>query len=115
MPGTMYSAKKLQKIQTATWVMFCLFGISGMASAQAIPDHEPAPRKRLDLPRPQPLVREADLDSGANLTLEVNVGDVHIVPAERGGGKLRLVLAVKHFDDASRAASWVREFSVSGT
>jgi hypothetical protein len=64
----------------------------------------------LDLPAPPPLVREADLGSGGKLTLEVNVGDLRVRPAEPGG-KLRLELAVKSFDDTAPAPAWIREFS----
>jgi hypothetical protein len=121
MCGTMHSAMKLngsQRLvggsQRVAWLLLCLFGLAGVVSAQAGAKSEAAARKNLNVARPQPLVREADLNSGANLTLEVNVGDVRILPAERGG-KLRLVLAVKRFDDAPRAPSWIREFSVGGT
>jgi hypothetical protein len=115
---TIHSAKKLKARlhgnQRVAWLALCLFSLAVAASAQAGAHSEPAARKKLDIARPQPLVREADLNSGANLTLEVNVGDVRILPAERGG-KLRLVLAVKHFDDARQAPTWIREFSVAGT
>ncbi|MGI8772181.1 MAG: hypothetical protein ACR2JE_12175 [Acidobacteriaceae bacterium] len=114
MLGTLHSAKKFKRTTKAAPLLLCLLSIAGVASAQAAPRNQPATRKKLEILRPQPLVREADLNSGANLTLEVNVGDVRILPAEKGG-RLRLVLTVKHFDDVERAPSWIREFSVSGT
>jgi hypothetical protein len=97
-------------------LLLCTFGCVSAVSGQNTSDADgrtgTAQRAKLDLPTPKPLVREADLGSGGNLTLEVNVGDVRILPAEPGG-KLRLELAVKSFDDTAAARAWIREFFVT--
>ena len=99
-------------------LLLCTLGCAGAAYGQntsATDRRAGMPqRTKLDLPTPKPLVREADLGSGGNLTLEVNVGDVRILPAE-SGGKLRLELAVKSFDDTAPAPAWIREFSFAAT
>ncbi len=57
------------------------------------------------------LVREASFPDGGSVTLEMNIGDLRIMPAEKAGS-LRLEL---HPDrDAEEAPAWVREFSVAG-
>ncbi len=109
---TPYSAQRLQTAIKAA-VLLCVLSIAGVAGAQSPPNSHSVARKKLNIPRPQPLVREADLNSDASLTLEVNIGDVRVLPAE-AGGKLRLVVAVKRFDDVDKAPSWLREFSISG-
>jgi hypothetical protein len=71
-------------------------------------------RRKLDVAKPDPVVREAAFDAGGVVIVDANVGDVRVRPAEEGG-HIKLVITARNFDDAAAAPHWIREFAVNGS
>jgi hypothetical protein len=73
-----------------------------------------APRRKLDVAKPDPVVREAAFDAGGVVIVDANVGDLRVQPAE-DDAHIKLVITSRKFDDAAAAPHWIREFAVNGS
>jgi hypothetical protein len=71
-------------------------------------------RRKLDVAKPEQVVREAAFDPGGVIIVDANVGDVRVEPAEEDG-HVKLVITSRKFDDAAAAPHWIREFAVNGS
>lgn len=82
--------------------------------ACAISGHaQDASRQKLDLPTPTPLVISKSLPANGTLVMEMNVGEVKIVPGDTKG-MIRLTIEPHAFYDDATVQSWVRRFDVAG-
>jgi hypothetical protein len=73
-----------------------------------------AARSKLDVAKPDPVVREAAFDAGGVVIVNANVGDLRVRPAE-DDAHIKLVITSRNFDDAAAAPHWIREFAVNGS
>jgi hypothetical protein len=73
-----------------------------------------SPRHKLDVAKPDPVVREAAFEAGGVVIVDANVGDLRVKPAE-DDGHVKLVITSRKFDDAAAAPHWIREFAVNGS
>lgn len=73
-----------------------------------------APQRKLDVAKPEPVVREAAFDAGGVVIVNANVGDLRLQPAE-DDAHIRLVITSRKLDDAAAAPHWIREFAVNGS
>lgn len=92
---------------TALWSAILFIG-AGALCAQ-----ETAPRQKLDLPKPSPLVISKSLPANGTVVLEMNVGEVRVVRADEQK-TIRLKIEPQAFYDDATVQSWVRRFDVAG-
>ncbi|HEY3988957.1 MAG TPA: hypothetical protein VGM02_06645 [Acidobacteriaceae bacterium] len=101
-----------------TMVFLCALFAPGMAArAQSAGGDTPplnSSRHKLDIAKPDPVVREAAFAQGGVVIVDANVGDLRVEPAA-DDGHLKLVITSRTFDDAAAAPRWIREFSVNGS
>jgi hypothetical protein len=83
-------------------------------TASADSSRPTAPRRKLDVAKPEPVVREAAFDAGGVVIVNANVGDLRLQPAE-DDAHIKLVITSRKFDDAAAAPHWIREFAVNGS
>ena len=69
------------------------------------------PRAKLSLDQPAPLVIDRALPSGGTVSLDLNVGDVKILPSA-ATGHVRLEIDPNGFYDQQTLQGWVRRFDV---
>jgi len=72
-----------------------------------------AAAKATDGDRPQPLVMERDLPPGGTVVLEMNVGDLTIMPSA-GANRIRLEIRADHRGAQEALAASVKRFDVTG-
>jgi len=91
----------------ALWTMMVLAN-TGILCAQDV-----APRQKLELPKPPPLVLSKSLPAYGTLVLEMNVGEARIVRSN-DQKTIRLTIEPRGFYDDETVQSWVRRFDVAG-
>ena len=91
---------------TALWIAVVLAGI-GAAQAQD------APRQKLELPSPDPLVISKSLPVNGTLVMEMNVGEVQVVRSDEEK-TIRLKIKPRGYFDDATVQSWVKRFDVAG-
>src|SRR5579862_2368614 len=107
----------------AVWILFrnrrppmktaALWTAMVLASAGILRAQDVAPRQKLELPKPAPLVLSKGLPANGTLVLEMNVGEVRVVRSDEQK-TIRLTIEPRGFYDDATVQSWVRRFDVAG-